>query len=221
MLEKTMAAAQIVQVDGERKLQELHGATPLWAIVQNTIPGYEELQLKYGVPLIRCGLPSRGQMMREYGIDLCLTKPIMANELLSVYRNMGAPQNVVMVDDDRGFCHLIGEILSESNPAICFKSAYSVAQGVALINDSSPDLLIIDLILGDGDGRKMLKQVQRERITGGSVLLLTATDTTGSATDAGCESITIQRAPGFSIAEAANIFAAILDACDRVATAEY
>jgi CheY-like chemotaxis protein len=148
--------------------------------------------------------------MAEYGVTACLTKPVTSIEIISTYLDLGAPKRIAMVDDDRGFCHLIGQVLGNYDPSIQFESAYGVDQGMRVVEDMDPDFVIVDLALGGEDGRDFLERLRSKKaIRLVPILLLTATDAPSSSSDFRSPTITVSREPGFTVAETMQILSAI------------
>lgn len=61
-------------------------------------------------------------------------------------------QTVVIVDDHRVFAELLAMALHAEPDFSCVGHAYSVAEGQAMVEALSPDLVVMDVQLGDGDG---------------------------------------------------------------------
>jgi len=69
----------------------------------------------------------------------------------------GGGQRVLIVEDERATCALMRTIFALSGFDVL--TAHTVAEGIALL-DSSPDYLILDMTLPDGDGREVLGRVR-------------------------------------------------------------
>jgi DNA-binding NarL/FixJ family response regulator len=62
------------------------------------------------------------------------------------------PKTVLVVDDHQTFADLL-EIAFEGEPDLaCVGSAHSVAAGLSMVEQLRPDLVVMDVQLGDGDG---------------------------------------------------------------------
>ena len=59
---------------------------------------------------------------------------------------------VVIVDDHRVLAELLSLALESEDDFTCLGHAQSVAEGAALIDKLRPDLVVMDVKLGDGDG---------------------------------------------------------------------
>jgi DNA-binding response OmpR family regulator len=90
---------------------------------------------------------------------------------------------ILLVDDDTELCESLSRLLAMDQ--ITVSSVHSVAQGNLELSTKRYDLVVLDVMLPDGDGRSMLKQIRgRSDIP---VIMLTAR---GEASDriAGLES---------------------------------
>jgi DNA-binding NarL/FixJ family response regulator len=61
-------------------------------------------------------------------------------------------QNIVVVDDHKVFAELLAMALSHEPDFACVGHAQNVDEGMALVESLRPDLVIMDVQLGDGDG---------------------------------------------------------------------
>jgi len=61
-------------------------------------------------------------------------------------------QSVVIVDDHRVFAELLALALKSEADFECVGHAQSVADGAALVESLQPDIVVMDVKLGDGDG---------------------------------------------------------------------
>lgn len=60
--------------------------------------------------------------------------------------------SIVIVDDHKVFAQLLGLVLDREPDLTCAGHAQSVSEGAALVDAVRPDLVIMDIHLGDGDG---------------------------------------------------------------------
>lgn len=64
----------------------------------------------------------------------------------------GAMTSIVIVDDHTVFAQLLGLVLDREPDLTCVGHAQSVSEGAALVDAVRPDIVIMDIHLGDGDG---------------------------------------------------------------------
>lgn len=212
LFKRTLASTRVESLREVAALDgEVHEAG-FAAMIQNTDTDQCAQPVYRGIPLVRCRLPSRGALMAEHGVAKCLTKPVSSAEIISAYQEMGSPKRILMVDDDRGFCHLIGQVLCNFSPLIEFESAYGVGQGMQIVERLEPDFVIVDLALGEEDGRDFLRRMRSNNAYRQvPILLLTATDAPGTSSDFRSPTIEVSREPGFTIPETLRIISAIAD----------
>ncbi len=74
-------------------------------------------------------------------------------------RQKDAPMQLLVVEDNPSIRELLLELLDSAGYAA--SGAASIAEGLALLGRCAFDLLILDLELPDGDGRRVLRQLRR------------------------------------------------------------
>lgn len=77
---------------------------------------------------------------------------------------------ILLVDDDTELCESLTRLLAMDQIAV--SSANSVSQGNVEISSKRYDLIVLDVMLPDGDGRKMLQKIRGESDI--PVIMLTA-----------------------------------------------
>jgi CheY-like chemotaxis protein len=109
---------------------------------------------------------------------------------------------VLIVDDHYAFAEMLELAL---RPALAkdpgtpddyprFVRATSVAEGLRLVSEDTPfDLAVVDLILPDGDGTKVVREIKR-RSPGTPVVVLSASEHLSEALAAGADEVISKRA---------------------------
>lgn len=100
---------------------------------------------------------------------------------------VGEVTRVVVIDDHRAFADLLALVLRGEPEFSCVGTAESLAQGLPLVERLQPDIVVMDLQLGDGDGISATARLV-ERNPAIRVVILTAyadTATLGRASEAG------------------------------------
>ncbi|HEY66612.1 MAG TPA: response regulator, partial [Caldilineae bacterium] len=129
------------------------------------------------VPVIECSLPSQAWISRELAVAACLGKPITSQRLLEEIRRLEQVRDVLIVDDDRGFCQLVTRILSTAEQGFQVRHAYDGAEGLASMRAQRPDLVLLDLIMPGVDGFQVLEEMRQDpALSAIPVILLTATN---------------------------------------------
>jgi two-component system response regulator CpxR len=83
--------------------------------------------------------------------------------------------SLFLIDDDRELCESLKRLLAMEQIEVCF--AHSVAAGTSELWSKRYDLIVLDVMLPDGNGRVLLQQI-RER-SDVPVIMLTARGDTG------------------------------------------
>ena len=88
-------------------------------------------------------------------------------------------QQLLMIEDDSRLAAMVGDYLRQSG--YCFSHAADGASGLAALQDSKPDLVILDLMLPDMDGLEVCRRIKNQAPKGNgesqpgvAVLMLTA-----------------------------------------------
>ena len=69
---------------------------------------------------------------------------------------------ILVIDDDTEMHNLMRDIFEIHIPKVCLSSAYSSSDGIELINDLHPDLIILDVLLDRQSGINVLEQTPRD-----------------------------------------------------------
>ena len=85
-----------------------------------------------------------------------------------------AQQQLLMIEDDTRLANMVGEYLRQSGYG--FTHAADGASGIAALQTSPPDLVILDLMLPDMDGLEVCRRIKSQggEASGTAVLMLTA-----------------------------------------------
>jgi DNA-binding response OmpR family regulator len=78
--------------------------------------------------------------------------------------------SILLVDDDTELCESLTRLLAMDQIAV--SSAHSVSEGKVELSSKRYDLIVLDVMLPDGDGRKMLQKIRDESDI--PVIMLTA-----------------------------------------------
>ena len=174
------------------------------------------------VPFIECSLPSQSWVASDLQVSACLTKPIVASDLLESISQVGGPvRRILIIDDDRGFCHLVERILQTSSHIFDVSLAYDGADGLVAMRRQRPDLVLLDLIMPGVDGFQVLEEMQDDRdLVETPVILLTATSYAEDALARRSNQIVIRRADGLRPAEVLRCLEAVVGVLEPDYSAE-
>lgn len=134
------------------------------AIIHNKRPGNHTLNiqdaLETAIPVIECSLPGPTWIAQDLAIEGYLTKPVLAQTLLEEINRLDNVQNILVIDDDRGFTLLVERILQSSGLAFELRRAYDGVQGLTAIRERQPDLILLDIAMPGLDGLSLLAQLK-------------------------------------------------------------
>jgi len=118
---------------------------------------------RYGVPILRCSIPSASWLQSSYDLDGCLHKPISRTAIWDVTRDHTEPGDVVLVvDDDPGFVTLVERMLSTLPEPRCVVPSYGGSQAVRLAREHHPRLVLLDLLMPETDGFAVLRALRHD-----------------------------------------------------------
>lgn len=187
------------------------------AVVVNVQPDSErpgpEL-LPEAVPLLECSLPSKTWLARNLAVAACLTKPVMAEQLLAAIEGVGQVGDILVIDDDRDFCQLIERMLAASGRPYTVRRGIGGERGLAQMRAQRPDLVLLDLVMPGFSGLQVLETMQQDPgLAGLAVVLLTGTLHEEAA---GYQrgQISVQRLGGFYPAEVLRSLKALIAALE-------
>jgi len=147
-------------------------------VVHNVPPreqGNRREILSAPVPVIECSLPCQAWLADDLAVTACLSKPITTERLLQETRRLGSIRDVLVVDDDRGFCRLVERMLMTGGDTYHVRKAYDGEAGLQALRTERPDLVLLDLIMPGVDGFQILDHMRREpALTDVPIVLLTA-----------------------------------------------
>lgn len=126
------------------------------------------------VPYIRSAIPGKSWLASEFGVIDCLARPVSIGSLSGAINRCGHVQEIVIMDDDRGFIQLAERMLRAINPAYCIRHVYDVQEGMAALADRKPDLVLLDLGLCEASGFQLLRRLRTEHDV--TVILLTTAE---------------------------------------------
>lgn len=168
--------------DGESALELVRKQHYDVALLDLMMPGmdgatlYERIkQLRAGtVALIVTAHPGnpRAEVALTAGAWRLLPKPVDVPRLLGLVEEaMGQPL-VLVVDDDTDLCQNLWDILRQQRYRVCL--AHDVVTAVERIRESRFHVILVDLKLPDGDGRRLCR-IAQEAVSPPQVIVITGT----------------------------------------------
>jgi len=135
----------------------------------------------FDVPLVTCTMPRLNEYMPLGGVLGYLIKPISAEAVAAVMRQVhsDAVVTALLVDDDPDAVRLLeGLLMSIPHPYQILK-AYDGAHALDLMQSGPPDIVLMDLLMPAMDGWEVLRQMrQDQRLASIPVVIVSAQDWT-------------------------------------------
>jgi signal transduction histidine kinase/CheY-like chemotaxis protein len=167
---------------------------------------------RYGVPVIRCSIPSPSWLAQAAGLDDCLSKPVSRTTLASaITRLRSRVERVLVVDDDVGFAGLMARWLRSAGLAQQVVMAYSGSEALRVACEWVPDLILLDVLLPDMSGLDVLDELRREpQLQATRIIAVTATSYAEEALQRRAGHLTVYQRGGLSPGELAEVLRGIL-----------
>lgn len=213
LLRRHVEECEVVQVD---RIEQVAKAVLIHhprAIIYNVPPGElrGRAEIALSVPIIECSLPSREWVASDLAVTACLTKPVMAQQLLTEIKKLGDIHRILIVDDDRGFCQLIERMLEASGQRFEVRHAYDGAEGLLTMRTWQPDLILLDLIMPGTDGFQVLEEMRRDPgLLSIPVVLLTVTSYAEDALMHRGGQVMVYRSDGLRLVEVLRCLRALI-----------
>jgi signal transduction histidine kinase/CheY-like chemotaxis protein len=154
------------------------------------------------VPTIICSLPSQKLVAENLDIHAWLPKPVTSERLLKEVNRLDNVEDILIVDDDRGFVLLLERILLSANHGFKIRRAYSGSEGLQTVRSFQPDLVLIDIIIPELNGLEVLREMKTDPMLARiPVIMISATDDPLQPRAWQHSQLRIQRAGGLSLSE--------------------
>ncbi len=163
--------------------------------------------------LITMPMPSGRAAIRQRGAYDYLVKPVSLEMLKKALRQFGpALESIMIIDDNRDIVRLFGQTLRSINPEFQIRSAYDGRDGIALMQDEPPDLLMLDVLMPEMDGFEVIDAMQRSAaLADVPIVLISAKGASELITPAIQGEITIARGAGYAPLELVACVQALID----------
>jgi signal transduction histidine kinase/CheY-like chemotaxis protein len=163
------------------------------------------------VPFVECSLPSQAWVADGLAVAAVLTKPITSERFLREVERVGDVREVLVIDDDWGFCQLVERMLQASGRPFQVRRAYDGEEGLERMRERRPDLLLLDLIMPGLDGFQVLEEMRQEpALADVPVVILTATSYAEDALTQRSGQMVIHRPDGLIPAEVLRCLRAVV-----------
>jgi CheY-like chemotaxis protein len=154
--------------DLPHSLEELHSC-PAHALVVNArsdqlVSLVQEASRKMpGTPVIGCSIPLPEERILATGAAGYLVKPVSRQDLRRAISAVGKPvRRVLVVDDNEHVLHLLTRMLLICDGTLEVAVASTADQALAVLRRALPDLVLLDIVMPDMDGRELFELMRRE-----------------------------------------------------------
>jgi signal transduction histidine kinase/CheY-like chemotaxis protein len=190
MLQRRLKDCDVVQVRDAASLQEKIVTCHPQAVIcnirsQNHQVIFQQIA-ELTIPVIECYLPSLAWIEEYPAVLGFMTKPVMAQTVLDEIERIAPIQNILVIDDDRGFTLLIERILQARGMPVSVRRVYDGVQGLEAMRAHRPDLVFLDVKLWGLDGLGVLKQMRDDSsLADIPVVIITANNDTSESPPGG------------------------------------
>ncbi len=206
LLSRYLDGVEVTSVEGvEEAIQEL-AHVPAQALLVNDLSVSDALErlsksaaLPDGIPAIICSIPGLQEAADVFGVFDYLVKPVSRNTLMAAMDRLELrDKTVLVVDDDPETVRLFRRMLVSSMRGYRVVTATDGHQGVHILHDRHPDVVLLDLAMPDLDGIQFLNaKNQDSTVRDIPVLVITAHDPMGQPIVS--PSLAITQAGGLSV----------------------
>ena len=221
MLQRRLEGYRLVAVGDVEEVPEMARQWHPRALLVNVSPGAplgQNVQrrilenLPSQVPVLFCSLPSQNWLSLETGVLDSLTKPISRQQLLGAMAQVPQRDRVLIIDDDRRFVQLMARFLESDQHPYQVRWAYDGHEGLALVQQERPDIILLDLIMPGMDGFALLERLQAGEETASiPVIIVTATDFGEELLNSQGSELSIVRRTGLAPGEVLRYLQVVLD----------
>src|SRR5450432_1629626 len=133
-------------------------SAPAKALIVSSVRAHSEIptltqNLARPISVITCSLSSSRHLMEMDGIAGFLVKPVTYHTLNAALEKLARPiKNVLVIDDNREVVRMFARMLAAMPQNYQIWQAYGGREGLAVLRDAQPDVIILDLLMPDIDG---------------------------------------------------------------------
>jgi CheY-like chemotaxis protein len=115
------------------------------------------------VPVILCPLVGDRQLGRNLGVVEYLLKPVSYRAVIRLLDQLhDHTERVLLIDDDPRMSSVFSRILKGTGRNYTLEYASSGQDGLRAMRERCPDLVLLDLVMPDTNGRTVLAQMRRD-----------------------------------------------------------
>ncbi|MEO8608434.1 MAG: ATP-binding protein [Chloroflexota bacterium] len=178
LIRRHVRDCSIIQLDSLEQLDDaLHRYSPQGIIFNGPQDAALPLQLtNAAIPVVSCSLPSTTLMVRKLGVDACLAKPMLPQQLIEQLQPYKDLKSLLVIDDDVGVVQLVQRSLENRYPSLVIRRAYNGQQACEMMRIDAPDLVLLDLVMPTMSGFEVIDAMKHDlQLQYIPIILLTAT----------------------------------------------
>ena len=172
LLRRYVRDCRVINVTTLEAVQELVGqVSPRLVVIDSgafalSAQDVKERVEQWGIApslVLLCRLHKASEREASAAVDGYLLKPVTRQAVQDVLRRHGEElERIVVVDDDWDFCRLMRRLLLDPLRQYDVHVAHSVEQAWRVIVDYRPQLVFMDVVLGDGDGYDLARRIRSD-----------------------------------------------------------
>ena len=158
-------------------------------------------------------MPSGRSAIRQRGVYEYLVKPVSRAHLNKALAPFGDELGSIMIiDDNRDIVRLFSQTLRSLDPEYDVRAAFAGAEGIKLMREQPPDLLMLDVLMPEMDGFAVIAAMQADAaLRDVPIILVSAKGASESITPDIRGEITLRRESGYSPIELVTLVQALID----------
>jgi CheY-like chemotaxis protein len=161
---------------------------------------------------IHCPLPNTRQAAAALGAQDLLVKPVSRHELLAAVDRLNRSlEYALIVDDDPKLVRLFRRMLRGRIPVQNCLEAYNGKEALQLMRQRKPDLVLLDLVMPEVDGKTLLAQMAADPGLADIPVILVSARGTDHASLQLSGPFVIAKQQGFELGEAMGVLEAVLN----------
>lgn len=164
-------------------------------------------------PVIACAMPSGRRSMPIPASAVFLDEPITGETLHDAVAKIApAAHNVLIISNDRETVRMFARMIQAMPHSFKIWHAYSSEEGIALMLESQPELVLLDILATDADGISLLQRIQDDPALASIPMILASTSSDLNELVPAAEGkIEISRSVGFQPMELIKCVEALIE----------
>ncbi len=187
-------------------------ALVIGSVSDNTPDAVDRLREK--TPVITCPTPAAQYAVQQVSRVERLVRSVTVQDLTDAFEHLGqAIRTVLIVDDERDIVRMYSRMVQTISESYELWTAYSGAEGLEIMQQRRPDVVLLDLEMPDVDGRPLLDLIHADdTLAKIPVILLSGKGTVDAIQPFTQGKISVTKPNGFQPLELVRCVETLLDA---------